>query len=115
MLLYRSLVLGLIGALIMLEVARTGPAHPGMRWATAERAAAAPTIVDVSRHALDAGADVAPLLGLHPGERVAAIDDARVVDAGAALAAIRAARGGEYIDLDVARAGGARRVLVLVH
>ena len=111
MLLYRSLVLGLIGALIMLEIGRTGPARGG----GATPAVAMPTIVDVSRYALDAGADVAPLLGLHPGERIASIDDAAVGDASAALAAIRAARGGEYIDLEVARAGGDRRVLVLVH
>ena len=113
MLLYRSLVLGLIGALIMLEVARTGPTHRGLRWASPP--AAVPTIVDVSRVALDAGADVAPVLGLHPGERIASIDDAAVGDASAALTAIRAARGGQYIDLDVAHAGGDRRVLVLVH
>ncbi len=114
MLLYRSLVLGLLGALIMLEVGRTGPGHRGMRWMH-EPVVAMPTIVDVSRYALDAGADVAPLLGLRPGERIASIDDAKVGDAEAAVEAIRVARGGEYIDLDVARAGGDRRVLVLVH
>lgn len=110
MVLYRSLVLGLLGALVMLEVARTGPPHHGFALS-----AVMPTIVDVSRPALDAGADVAPVLGLRPGERIAAIDDAPVDEAGAAIAAIRGAHAGEYLDLDVQRVGGARRVLVLVH
>lgn len=115
MLLYRSLVLGLIGALIMLEVARSGPAHHVLHADASASVAASPTIIDVSRLALDVGADVAPVLGLRPGERIAAIDDAPVGDASAAVAAIRGARAGEYLDLDVQRAGAARRVLVLVH
>ena len=113
MLLYRSLVLGLIGALIMLVVTRSAPAHDAPP--ASSDVAIAPTIVDVSRPALDVGADVAPALGLRPGERIAAIDDAPIGDATAALAAIRGARAGEYLDLDVQRAGAARRVLVLVH
>jgi hypothetical protein len=112
MLLYRSLVLGLVGAIVMLEVARS--AEPPVRAEAAPRPDA-PTIVDVSRPALAAGGDVSPALGLRPGERIAAIGDTPVADAGAVLAAIRGARGGQYLDLDVARAGRARRVLVLVH
>ena len=118
MLLYRSLVLGLVGSLVMLEAARSAmppietEAHAT---APADAAADAPTIVDVSRPALGAGADVAPALGLRPGERIAAIDDAPITDVGAAVSAIRGARAGQFLDLDVARAGRARRVLVLVH
>ena len=115
MLLYRSLVLGLVGALVMLQVARNGT-PPLEGTAQAERPPSeVPTIVDVSRPALAAGGDVSPALGPRPGERIAAIDHAPVADVGAAVAAIRGARAGQYLDLDVARAGRARRVLVLVH
>jgi hypothetical protein len=115
MLLYRSLVLGLVGSLLMLEVARNGT-PPLEAAARAEPPpSCAPTIVDVSRPALAAGGDVAPALGLRPGERIAAIGDAPVADEGAAVAAIRDARPGQYLDLDVMRAGGSRRLLVLVH
>ncbi|HTJ42327.1 MAG TPA: hypothetical protein VL463_09555 [Kofleriaceae bacterium] len=107
MVLYRSIVLGLVAALVMLELGRAARPEPQVR--------ALPTIIDVSRPALASGGDVAPALGLRPGERIAAIDDAPVRDASAALAQIRDARSGQFLDLDVHRAGGDRRVLVLVH
>jgi S1-C subfamily serine protease len=106
MVLYRSIVLGLVAALVMLELGR---------WQRPSTHPASPTIVDVSRAALASGADVAPVLGLHPGERIAAIDDTPVRDGGAVISAIRDAHAGQYVDLDVRRAGAARRVLVLIH
>jgi len=106
---YRSLVLGLVGALVLIEATRVRRPAPAP--------IPAPTIVDVSRQALGDGAvDVAPVVGLRPGERIAMIDDAAVVDGAAALGtALRAAEPGQFVDLDVRRAGGDRRVLVLVH
>jgi S1-C subfamily serine protease len=115
MMLYRSLVLGLVGALLMLQVAQNGAPPLEGEARAAPPPVDLPTIVDVSRPALAAGGDVAPALGLRPGERIAAIDDAPVTDTLAAVAAIRGARAGQYLDLDVMRAGRARRVLVLVH
>jgi hypothetical protein len=106
---YRSLILGLVGALVLIEATRVRHARP--------RPGPASTIVDVSQRALDQGAvDVAPVVGLRPGERIAMIDDAVVVDGASALGvALHAAHPGQYVDLDVRRAGGDRRVLVLVH
>jgi hypothetical protein len=122
MMLYRSLVLGLIGTLVMLEAARSAPAlhvsaPPGAA-ATAAAAAALPTIVDVSRRALDGdvGIDLGAVVGLHPGERVASVDDRPVGDGTSAVtAALRDAGPGQFLDLDVRRPGGGRRVLLLVH
>lgn len=115
--LYRSLLLGLVGAVLLMEATHTAPRGGERRAiAAAPAARAAPTIVDVARGALDAQIDVGLVLGLRPGERVAAIDDAPVGDGReAAVAAIRDAPAGRYLDLDVARAGATRRVLVLVH
>jgi hypothetical protein len=115
MLLYRSLVLGIVGAIILLEVARPTPA-PRLR-PLIEMAPVAPTLVDVSRQALDVAAvDPAPVIGLRPGERIARVDETPVVDGAAAFGArLRSARAGDFLDLDVRRGERARRVLVLVH
>jgi len=111
MMLYRSLVLGLVGALILIEVGRPSPRAVG-----ATDASSAPTIVDVSRAALDTGVDVGPVVGLRLGERVARVDDQPVSDGMVAVSeAIRTAAPGQFLDLDVLRGGAARRVLVLVH
>jgi hypothetical protein len=109
MMLYRSLVLGLVGALVLLEVARSGPASPPPPRET-------PTIIDVSRAALASPIDLGPLFGLKPGERIARLDDRPLSDGTSEVgAAIRTAFPGQYLDLDVLRPDGARRVLVLVH
>ncbi len=115
MLLYRSLILGLVGALVMIEAARSGHT-PRPRVALSDGAPPTIAIVDVSRRALDAGADVGPVVGLHPGERIARLDDQPVTDGTSAIgAAIRGAEPGQYLDVDVTRSGGQRRILVLVH
>ncbi len=113
MMVYRTLVVGLLGAIALLVAERP----------TLERAEATPValaaapakaaVVDVSRAI--AGADPIPLLGLHPGERVVEIDG---VAADAIALADRWAQAfpGEYVDIGVSLAGGSsRRILVVVH
>lgn len=114
MMVYRSLVVGLLGAITMLVASRPGAAPVPV--AVAAVAASAPVataaVVDVSR--ARAGADPMPLLGLVPGERVVEVDG--VAADGAALVA-RWSRvvTGEYVDVAVSGPGGDRRVLVLAH
>jgi hypothetical protein len=105
MLVFRSLVLGLLGACaILLAQAADRPvvvhAAPPMQRAT---------IIDIAPGI----ADVASLIGLAPGEHVLAVGDQPVRTDLAAGAAIRAAaRGpGRYLDLTTTE----RRVLVLLH
>ena len=117
MMVYRSLVVGLLGAIVLLVAAPRPTQRPAAREtpvqviATSEADA---TLVDVSRRI--AGDDPMPLLGLHPGERVAAVDGtaANGVDL-----VDRWARTfpGEYLDIEVTGGGTAstRRILVLVH
>lgn len=118
MMVYRSLVVGLLGAIALLVAARpaAGPggapvvvdARADAAWSAAEA-----TVVDVSRRA--AGADPMPLVGLAPGERVVEVDGA--AGDGATLVARWAdAAPGQFVDVGARTAGGgARRILVLVH
>ncbi|HUQ04157.1 MAG TPA: hypothetical protein VM261_16775 [Kofleriaceae bacterium] len=108
---YRSLVVGLLGALVLLiaaprrEVRVVRESAAAVEVATPDEA----TVVDVSRRA--AGADPMPLLGLRPGERIAAVDG--VAGDSITLAARWAqAEPGRYLDVELA---GGRRILVLVH
>jgi hypothetical protein len=116
MMVYRSLVVGLLGALVLLVAApRPRPYATVARASPVEVLAPGDaTVVDVSRRA--AGADPMPLLGLHPGERVAAVDG---VAADSVALAGRWAQSypGEYLDIEVAGGGttSTRRILVLVH
>jgi hypothetical protein len=115
MMVYRSLVVGLLGALVLLyTVPRPGAGVRETAAAVEVDPSPEATLVDVSRRA--AGADPMPLLGLHPGERVAAIDG--VAADGLALAVRWAyTHPGEYLDIEVTGGGttSARRILVLVH
>ncbi len=117
MVLFRSLTIGLLGACVMLlvkldvapvETSRTSPA-PTIQAANA-------SIVDVAPGLRSS--EVSSLIRLSAGERVIAVDDHPVdsdLAAGAAIAA-RAAGSGGYVDLEVERADGLhRRVLVLMH
>jgi hypothetical protein len=117
MMVYRSLVVGLLGAIVLLVAAP----HPNPRSAARETPVevVAPsetdaTLVDVSRRI--AGTDPMPLLGLHPGERVAAVDG---LAANGVDLVDRWARTfpGEFLDIEVAGGGASsvRRILVLVH
>lgn len=117
---YRSLVVGLLGAIALLVASQPAAAtRPQVR---DERVVVAPralvpahdaTVVDVSR--ARAGADLMPLLGLAPGEGVVAVDGAPAD--GVALAAHwRHSVPGAYLDVGVrSPRGDERRILVLVH
>jgi hypothetical protein len=120
MLLFRSIVVGLLGACCLLlavrprcEIAvRSLPAFPAhvSAWEGPR-----PTIIDVAP--LMAQGEVAKLVRLAPGEHVIAVGDAHVagdVEAGAVLATVDQ-RPGRYVDLTVAGPLGERRVLVLLH
>ena len=120
MLLFRSIVVGLLGACCLLLAARprceiavrSVPALPthAPTWESLR-----PTIVDVAP--LVAPGELAKLVRLSPGEHVIAIDDARVagdLEAGALLAKVDLAPK-HYVDLTVAGPLGERRVLVLLH
>jgi hypothetical protein len=118
MMVYRSLVVGLLGAIVLLVAAPRPNPKPAVARETPVQVVAPgeadATLVDVSRRI--AGADPMPLLGLHPGERVASIDGAA---ADGVELADRWARTfpGEYLDIEVTGGGiaSARRILVLVH
>lgn len=120
MLLFRSIVVGLLGACCLLLAAR-----PRCEVAVRSLPAFAPnvsawdgprpTIIDVAP--LMAQGEVARLVRLVPGEHVIAVGDVHVagdVEAGAVLAGVDQ-RPGHYIDLTVAGPLGERRVLVLLH
>jgi hypothetical protein len=120
MLLFRSIVVGLLGACCLLlavrprcEIAvRSLPAGPAR---VSSWEGPRPTIIDVAP--LIAPGELAKLLRLAPGEHVIAIDDARVagdLEAGALLAKVELAPK-HYVDLTVAGSLGERRVLVLLH
>jgi hypothetical protein len=112
MLVYRSLVLGLLGACVML-LAQRPVAYIHVAAPSSERAMLAappsntqPTIIDLSTSlCADGSCDAIQLLSLlhlAPDERVVALQDAPKV-------------AGNYIDLTVSSPRGERRVLVLMH
>jgi hypothetical protein len=104
MLVFRSLVLGLLGAcLILLGEAAN---RPVLVQAAPQNPA---TIIDVAPGVTD----VIPLLGLSVGEHVLSVGDEQVLtdlEAGAAIRDTRQAPG-HYVDLATTR----RRILVLLH
>ncbi len=112
MMFYRSLVVGLLGAIALLVAGRP-PAPPAAAATPVEVAAPDAAVIDVSRSI--AGADPLPFLGLRPGERVVEIDG--VATSGVALAGRwDQTFPGEYLDIVATGSSGAvRRILVLVH
>jgi hypothetical protein len=118
MLVYRSVVVGLLAACCLLvarrqriEVRMAVPAQPHVStWG-----AAPPQIIDVAP--LIAPGELAKLLRLAPAERVVAVDDTPTGDnfeAGALLARLDVGSQ-RYVDLTVTGPLGERRVLVLMH
>ena len=119
MMMFRALVVGLLGAIALLIASEPVPAQQTSPLAAVAASpgtpAAAPesAIVDVSLSR--AGGDVMPLLGLAPGERVVALDGVRA-DTLALAAQWERATASSYLDVAVRTpAGGERRILVLVH
>lgn len=115
-LVYRGVAIGLLGAIACLlalavDSARTQPARIVVAAPAPTGLPSGTTIVDVSRsHA----GGVIDLLGLRPGERVVELEGAPattdlVVDAW------RTAGPGHVLDLTIASAQRARRVLVIIH
>lgn len=101
MTLYRSLVLGLLGACLYLLAARPAPVvHPApTRWVHAPAIASqrpVPTLIDVSSQM--SSDQLVSLVRLGPGEHIATLDDHRA-----------------YVDVTVQGLRGERRVLLLVH
>lgn len=105
MLVFRSLVLGLLGACAILIAQAVN--RPLIVQAAAPQNPA--TIIDVAPGV----SDVIPLLRLAPGEHVLSVGDRRVLTDLEAGAAIRETRPepGRYVDLTTTE----RRVLVLLH
>src|SRR5262245_11409702 len=108
---FRVLVLGLLGADLLLQITRPYE----IRVERFDRSPVNASIIDVAR---SVRADQLPaVVRLGPGERVVAVDGEPVADdlaAGAALAS-HAVAARTYIDLELAGPGGSRRVLVLLH
>ena len=120
MLLFRSMVLGLLGACCLLVASR-----PPARVAVRERIVYRPappvaTLVDVSGSV--PSAQLGSLVHLGPGEHVIAVDDHPVwddLDAGAMLALIDHPGNDprpRFVDLEIAGGpGGQRRLVLLLH
>ncbi len=105
MMVFRSLVLGLLGACAILLAQAANRPVVVQAAPPANRA----TIIDVAPGVTD----VIPLLGLAPGEHVLSVGDQTVLtdlEAGAAIRDTRQAPG-RYVDLATTQ----RRVLVLLH
>jgi len=117
MMMYRALVVGLLGAIALLVAldpdSRPRPAAVAVADVAPDDEVPATAVVDVAR--AHAGADPMPLLGLHPGERVTAVDGV-VTDGVGLIGRWDQAFPGEYVDVAVRDgAGHERRILVLVH
>ena len=119
MMIYRSLVVGLLGAIALL-LAQQGHAHDRLdrtlAAGCAERADLPERAVTVTISRAGAGEDPTPALGLGEDDVVTAIDDAPV-DRGwraAVLDRWRASAAGEYFELRVWSPAARSRMLVLV-
>jgi len=130
MLVYRSLVLGLLGACVMLLAQRpatyihiASPAPDGniafgmFPAAAPPRTTIPPTIIDVATAASGDAIALSSLLHLAPDERIVAVQDEQVdADAASALTSFGWPKSaGRYTDLTVSGPRGERRVLVLMH
>ena len=113
MLLFRSLVLGLLGACCLLLATR--PAARVVERIVYRPGPPVATIIDVSAGVPPA--QLGSLVHLDPGEHVIAVDDRAVVDdldAGAVLAQLDPRPA--FVDLQVSGGhGGQRRVVLLLH
>jgi hypothetical protein len=117
MLVYRSVVVGLLAACCLLlaqrqriEIRVPATHVPPPAWESPR-----PTIVDVAP--LIAPGELGKLVRLAPGERVVAVDDTPTTDTLEAGALLAKADVGprRYVDLTVTGPLGERRVLVLMH
>ena len=123
MLLFRSVALGLLGAIAWLLATHSSPVtriqHEREVVAVATKAPV-PTIIDVAPGL--SATQIAQLVRLGPDERVTSVDDRTVtgnLDAGTVIASSalpnNVASGRRFLDLTIGRAHGERRVLLLIH
>lgn len=117
MLAFRSLAVGLLGACFLLLVSRPATQVRVERELVPVLQAPPPTatIIDVAPGLT--AIEVARLVHLQGDEHVVAVDDRPVsgdLDAGSVIATIEP-RSNRFVDLTVASATGARRILVLMH
>lgn len=117
---YRALVVGLLGAIALLVAAPREQAPPPpsgrvpMVMPAFHGSPRDVTVVDVSL--AHAGGDLMPFLGLEPGERLLVADGAGVVESRKLNQRWHETFPGDYIDVGVLSPGGEeRRILVLVH
>jgi hypothetical protein len=135
MLVFRSVVLGLLGACCLLLAQRPSieapqrfallrvPAEPGLaidihleRAAPTEAAPQQPArIVDVAFAQLDAPDKIFDLLALAPDEQIVAVNDQRVHSETHMREVLGHLAPSNYIDFDVTSPRGRQRVLMLFH
>lgn len=113
MLVFRSVALGLLGAIAWLLATHASPVTRIERELVAVASKSdVPTIIDVAPGL--SATQIAQLVRLGPDERVTSVDDRRVtgnLDAGTVIVPA----GRHFLDLTIGRANTERRVLVLIH
>jgi len=118
MLLFRSIVVGMLAGCLLLLAQRPRPAVllvPSGPQVNSLREGPRPTIIDVAP--LVAPEELVRLVRLAPGEHIVDVNGAHVsgdLEAGALISRIDP-RPERYVDLTVVGALGERRVLVLMH
>jgi hypothetical protein len=116
MLVFRSIALGLLGAIAWFLATRASPVtriqHERELVAVANHAAV-PTIIDVAPGL--SATQIAQLVRLGPDERVTSVDDHAVTGNLDAGTVIGAPAGRRFLDLTIGRAHSERRVLLLIH
>ena len=116
MLLFRSIALGLLGAIAWLLATHTSTTkiqHERELVAIAQKPGPTPTIIDVAPGL--SATQIAQLVKLGPTERVTSVDD-RVVTGNLDAGTVMTAEGRHFVDLTVTGAARSeRRVLVLIH
>ena len=120
MLLFRSIALGLLGAIVWLLATHTSTTkieHERELVAIGsgtQKPGPAPTIIDVAPGL--SATQIAQLVKLGPNERVTSVDD-RAVTGNLDAGTVMTAEGRHFVDLTVsgAAARSERRVLVLIH
>ena len=116
MLVFRSVALGLLGAIAWLLATHASPVtriQHERQLVAVTNSAVVPTIIDVAPGL--SATQIAQLVRLGPDERVTSVDDRAVTGNLDAGTVIGAPSGRRFLDLTIGRANSERRVLVLIH